>query len=240
MMHTGARTLAAAAALALTVTGIVTAATPAPAPVTHTTDAAGCWYDPTVPGWITDAGDGVCRTGEHSFDLTHEDTSDFVVDADGCVHSRGTSCADGGHDSRYVMANGQPGGYWLDANGQTLDCDDNDCVFVKPADPQGAMTVTYAPEQPVQATIWEDGPGFNCTTMGNHICGPGNSEGLPAGCYEDLQDAGTLVVAWTRYDDPSADPLWQQANPTGNCLAIAGTQLVPQADEVDTELALAR
>ena len=207
-----AATIAATAALALTVTGIAAAATPAP--------AAG-----------------------QSYDLSHEDTGDYVVDADGCVHSRGTACADDGQDSRYVMANGQPGGYWLDANGVTLDCDDTDCVFVKPVDPHGPMTVAYAPEptaQPVQATIWEDSPGFNCTTMGNHICGPGNSEGLPAGCYEDLQDAGTLVVAWTRYDDPHADPLWQQDNPTGNCLAIAGTQLVPQADEVDTELALAR
>ena len=120
MTHTGARTLAATlaatAALALTVTGIVTAATPAPAAAA-------------------------------SFDLSHEDTSDYVTDADGCVHPRGTACANDTHDSRYVMANGQPGGYWLDANGVTLDCDDTDCVFVKPVDPHGAMTVAYAPEQ---------------------------------------------------------------------------------------------
>lgn len=40
----------------------------------------------------------------------------------------------------------------------------------------------------------EDDPGWNCATMGDHICGPGNSEDLPAGCY----DNATLVIPWER------------------------------------------
>lgn len=39
----------------------------------------------------------------------------------------------------------------------------------------------------------EDSDSFDCRSDGNRICGPGNSQGVPAGCYSD---AGALVSAW--------------------------------------------
>jgi DNA uptake protein ComE-like DNA-binding protein len=68
------------------------------------------------------------------------------------------------------------------------------------------------------APVHEEDPGFNCATMGNHICEPDNDEGIPAGCY----DHGTLVVAWERYDDPTQDTLYGQL--TSPCAGQAPTQ----------------
>jgi hypothetical protein len=42
------------------------------------------------------------------------------------------------------------------------------------------------------ASPQEDDPGFSCVTDGNRICGPGNANGVPPGCY----DAGVLVAPW--------------------------------------------
>jgi hypothetical protein len=39
----------------------------------------------------------------------------------------------------------------------------------------------------------EDDPGWNCVTDGNRICGPGNANGVPPGCYDT---AGVLVAPW--------------------------------------------
>ncbi|AXH46823.1 hypothetical protein SEA_ACOLYTE_80 [Mycobacterium phage Acolyte] len=39
----------------------------------------------------------------------------------------------------------------------------------------------------------EDEPGWSCVDDGNRICGPGNDEGKPAGCYDD---GGVLVAEW--------------------------------------------
>ena len=38
----------------------------------------------------------------------------------------------------------------------------------------------------------EDDPGWNCTVDGNHICGPGNSNGVAPGRYVD----GALADPW--------------------------------------------
>lgn len=70
----------------------------------------------------------------------------------------------------------------------------------------------------------EDSAGFNCATMGSHICGPTNTEGLRAGCY----DSGTLVILWSNYTDPTADPLY--ARSTSPCQGQAPTQ--EQASDV--------
>lgn len=43
------------------------------------------------------------------------------------------------------------------------------------------------------APITEDDPAWSCIENGNRICGPGNTNGVPAGCYNDL---GALVSAW--------------------------------------------
>jgi hypothetical protein len=40
--------------------------------------------------------------------------------------------------------------------------------------------------------VHEDSPGWDCTTMGNHVCGPTNTQGVAAGHYE----AGVLVTPW--------------------------------------------
>lgn len=39
----------------------------------------------------------------------------------------------------------------------------------------------------------EDQPGWSCVDDGNRVCGPGNAQGAPAGCYDD---GGVLEFAW--------------------------------------------
>ena len=39
----------------------------------------------------------------------------------------------------------------------------------------------------------EDSPSWSCVDDGNRICGPGNANGVPAGCYDD---GGVLVAPW--------------------------------------------
>ena len=39
----------------------------------------------------------------------------------------------------------------------------------------------------------EDDPGWNCATMGNRVCGVGNAEGVPAGCYNHNEE---MVAPW--------------------------------------------
>jgi len=54
------------------------------------------------------------------------------------------------------------------------------------------LTAGIAHAAPVQ----EDQPGWSCVDDGNRICGPGNPQGAPAGCYDD---GGVLVAAWPCY-----------------------------------------
>jgi DNA uptake protein ComE-like DNA-binding protein len=82
-----------------------------------------------------------------------------------------------------------------------------------------STTDEATPDTPaIVAAAHEGDQGFNCATMGNHVCGPDNGEGIPAGCY----DQGTLVVAWERYDDPAQDTLYGQL--TSPCQGQAPTQ----------------
>lgn len=81
-----------------------------------------------------------------------------------------------------------------------------------PSEPLPETTVTQTvpvplPEATTVPAIAEDDPKWKCQTQGNHICGPGS--GAPAGCYS----GGVLVIPWTNYTDPHADPLWAQLNP---------------------------
>lgn len=39
----------------------------------------------------------------------------------------------------------------------------------------------------------EDDLGWDCVRNGNRICGPDNTQGRPAGCYDEL---GLLVAPW--------------------------------------------
>jgi DNA uptake protein ComE-like DNA-binding protein len=79
-----------------------------------------------------------------------------------------------------------------------------------PAPKFSDQVVQVVPARP--AEVHDDDPNFNCATAGNHVCGPGNTEGLAAGCYDD----GTLVVPWSQLDDPQAD--------TSPCAGQAPTQ----------------
>lgn len=65
-------------------------------------------------------------------------------------------------------------------------------------------TVTQPLPTATHVAVTEDDPGWNCTTQGNRICGPGS--GHPAGCYS----GGVLVIPWTNYTSPRSDPLWAQ------------------------------
>ena len=49
---------------------------------------------------------------------------------------------------------------------------------------------------PARVPIVEDSVGWDCRTDGNRICGPDNSNALPAGCYND---AAALVAPWPCY-----------------------------------------
>lgn len=52
----------------------------------------------------------------------------------------------------------------------------------------GALAIaTHAHGTPTRIT--EDDPRWNCTTMGNRICGPNNANGVTAGCYSDTGSA---------------------------------------------------
>lgn len=44
--------------------------------------------------------------------------------------------------------------------------------------------------------ITEDESGWDCVSMGNRICGPGNDQGKPAACYDD---GGVIVALWPCY-----------------------------------------
>jgi len=39
----------------------------------------------------------------------------------------------------------------------------------------------------------EDQPGWSCVDDGNQICGPGNTQGAPAGRYDE---GGVLIETW--------------------------------------------
>lgn len=51
-----------------------------------------------------------------------------------------------------------------------------------------ALVITLCP-----STIQEDDPGWDCTMMGDRVCGPGNSNGVPAACYDE---GGVIVALW--------------------------------------------
>lgn len=52
-----------------------------------------------------------------------------------------------------------------------------------------ASSAAIASAQPV----FDDSGSFDCTTMGNHICGPGNETGVVPGIYSP---EGVLITAW--------------------------------------------
>lgn len=50
--------------------------------------------------------------------------------------------------------------------------------------------------------ITEDDPRWSCVDDGNRICGPGNIEHQPAGCYDD---GGVIVAPWPCHVVVNAD-----------------------------------
>lgn len=59
-----------------------------------------------------------------------------------------------------------------------------------------AALIALAPIPADVPTVTEDSPAWSCVDDGNRICGPGNSNGAPAGCYDD---GGVMVTAWPCY-----------------------------------------
>ena len=58
----------------------------------------------------------------------------------------------------------------------------------------GILASIFGPDASTSyGPITEDDPHWSCSTMGNHVCGPTNDEGMPAGCYDH---EGVLVVLW--------------------------------------------
>ena len=58
-----------------------------------------------------------------------------------------------------------------------------------------SMAVGLALHTPpaIAAPISDDDPNWSCVDSGNRVCGPGNSNGVTAGCYGD---GGVLVAVW--------------------------------------------
>jgi hypothetical protein len=78
------------------------------------------------------------------------------------------------------------------------------------AQPSAEPTVTYKWAQDDNSPV-----GFNCTTMGSHICKPGNPEKLAAGCY----DNATLVIPWEKMTRGQ-----KRHTKTSPCAGMAPTQ----------------
>jgi hypothetical protein len=62
----------------------------------------------------------------------------------------------------------------------------------------GALIATLAvlalmPHPAHPTKIWEDDPRWDCRTMGNRVCGPGNVQGAPVGIYDE---SGVLMATF--------------------------------------------
>lgn len=56
----------------------------------------------------------------------------------------------------------------------------------------GAQPPPIEPKPATGLVITEDDPRWDCTTMGNQVCGPGNDDGARPGFYLD----GQWVAPW--------------------------------------------
>ena len=56
----------------------------------------------------------------------------------------------------------------------------------------GVPAVACTPSAKASPEVTEDSPGWNCVTMGNHICGPTNDQGVAPG----RSRGGELVKRW--------------------------------------------
>lgn len=55
------------------------------------------------------------------------------------------------------------------------------------------VSIAYGATLDNRLDLNEDDPGWSCVDDGNRVCGPGNSEGKPAACYDD---GGVIVAMW--------------------------------------------
>lgn len=53
------------------------------------------------------------------------------------------------------------------------------------AEPGNSQGMTEHVGGPVGVEVQEDSPEWSCADMGNKVCGVGNPQGAPAGCYDD-------------------------------------------------------
>lgn len=56
-----------------------------------------------------------------------------------------------------------------------------------------SASVALAPVALASASPLEDEQGWSCVDDGNRVCGPGNSDGKPAACYDQ---GGVIVALW--------------------------------------------
>ncbi len=69
--------------------------------------------------------------------------------------------------------------------------------------------IVYAPHA-YASPVMEDMPQWDCRANGNFVCGPNNSQGATAGCYNDT---GLMVAPW---------PCHVVVNPDGSADAYEG------------------
>jgi len=117
----------------------------------QTADAYGCYWLPDGPAWVSDrTPDGLCHDGPHGEPYGHDSPHglryDSLPEDDpswDCTMDGNRVCGPNS-DSRYVMSDGTPGGYWEDDHGTLLDCDDEPCVFVNgTGDRAGLLVAEY-------------------------------------------------------------------------------------------------
>lgn len=56
-----------------------------------------------------------------------------------------------------------------------------------------SLVIGFGHMPAAHAAPQEDEPGWSCVDDGNRVCGPGNSNHVPAGCYDD---GGVRVNDW--------------------------------------------
>lgn len=60
----------------------------------------------------------------------------------------------------------------------------------------GVIAASTMFSAPAYASPMEDSPSWDCVADGNRICGPGNEQGIAAGCYSDT---GVMMAVWPCY-----------------------------------------
>lgn len=66
-------------------------------------------------------------------------------------------------------------------------------IFTSAVIVAGSAAAVWLSPHAYASQCLEDMPCWSCVDDGNRVCGPGNSEGKPAACYDD---GGVIVAYW--------------------------------------------